>query len=95
MRGAALSKGGKPIIAVTSTTLKGVSKIVPSLKPGAGVVTTRAHARYVATEYGVAELFGKTLKQRAVALRNVAHPDHREELDKAIFERFGSSLAIK
>jgi len=95
MRGAALSKGGKPIIAITSTTLKGVSKIVPSLKPGAGVVTTRAHARYVATEYGVAELFGKTLKQRAVALRNVAHPDHREELDKAIFERFGSSLAIK
>jgi acyl-CoA hydrolase len=92
MRGAALSKGGKPIIAVTSTTLKGVSKIVPSLKPGAGVVTTRAHARFVATEYGVAELFGRTLKQRAVALRNVAHPDHREELDKAIFERFGSSL---
>ena len=95
MRGAALSKGGKPIIAVTSTTLKGVSKIVPSLKPGAGVVTTRAHARFVATEYGVAELFGKTLKQRAVALRNVAHPDHREELDKAIFERFGSSLMVK
>jgi acyl-CoA hydrolase len=92
MRGAALSKGGKPIIAITSTTLKGVSKIVPSLKPGAGVVTTRAHARYVATEYGIAELFGKTLKKRAVALRNVAHPDHREELDKAIFERFGSSL---
>jgi len=88
MRGAALSLGGKPIIAVTSTTLKGVSKIVPSLKPGAGVVTTRAHARFVATEYGVAELFGKTLKQRAVALRDIAHPDHREELDKAIFERF-------
>jgi acyl-CoA hydrolase len=92
MRGAALSLGGKPIIAVTSTTLKGVSKIVPSLKPGAGVVTTRAHARFVATEYGVAELFGKTLKQRAVALRDIAHPDHREELDKAIFERFGSNL---
>jgi len=92
MRGAALSEGGKPIIAVTSTTHKGVSKIVPSLRPGAGVVTTRAHARFVATEYGVAELFGRTLKQRAVALRDVAHPDHREELDKAIFERFGSSL---
>jgi len=92
MRGAALSKGGKPIIAVTSTTHKGVSKIVPALKSGAGVVTTRAHARFVATEYGVAELFGRTLKQRAVALRDVAHPDHREELDKAIFERFGSSL---
>ena len=92
MRGAALSKGGKPIIAITSTTHKGVSKIVPSLKPGAGVVTTRAHARFVATEYGVAELFGRTLKQRAVALRDIAHPDHRGELDKAIFERYGSSL---
>ena len=95
MRGAALSDGGKPIMAVTSTTLKGVSKIVPSLKPGAGVVTTRAHARFVATEYGVAELFGRTLKQRAQSLRDVAHPDHREVLDKAIFERFGSSLMVK
>ena len=94
MRGAALSKGGKPIIAITSTTLKGVSKIVPALKPGAGVVTTRAHARFVATEYGVAELFGKTLKQRAEALRDVAHPNHREELDKAIFERFGSNSVM-
>ncbi len=92
MRGAALSKGGKPIIAITSTTLKGVTKIVPSLKPGAGVVTTRAHARYVATEFGIAELFGKNLKQRSVLLRDIAHPDHHEELDKAIFERFGSSL---
>ncbi|WP_298476937.1 acetyl-CoA hydrolase/transferase C-terminal domain-containing protein [uncultured Maribacter sp.] len=94
MRGAALSEGGKPIIAVTSTTHKGVSKIVPALKPGAGVVTTRAHARFVATEYGVAELFGKTLKQRALSLRDIAHPDHREELDKAIFERFGSSKIV-
>ncbi len=92
MRGAALSQGGKPIIAITSNTMKGVSKIVPSLKPGAGVVTTRAHARYVATEYGIAELFGKNLKQRAQLLRDIAHPDHREDLDKAIFERFGSSL---
>ena len=94
MRGAALSKGGKPIIAITSTTLKGVSKIVPALKPGAGVVTTRAHARFVATEYGIAELFGKTLKQRAEALRDVAHPDHREELDRAIFERFGTNSVM-
>jgi len=92
MRGAALSSGGKPIIAITSTTLKGLSKIVPSLKVGAGVVTTRAHARYVATEYGVASLFGKTLKQRAVALRDIAHPDSREELDRAMFERFGRVL---
>lgn len=95
MRGAALSMGGKPIIAVTSTTLKGVSKIVPMLKQGAGVVTTRAHARFVATEYGVAELFGRNLKQRAQSLRDIAHPDHREELDKAIFDRFGSSLMLK
>lgn len=94
MRGAALSKGGKPIIAVTSTTLKGVSKIVPTLKVGAGVVTTRAHARFVVTEYGVAELFGKTLKQRAESLRDIAHPDHRESLDMAIFERFGSSIIV-
>ncbi len=95
MRGSALSPGGKPIIAITSTTGRGVSKIVPMLKQGAGVVTTRAHARYVATEFGIAELFGKNLKQRAQALRNIAHPDSREELDKAIFERFGSSLMVK
>ncbi len=95
MRGSALSLGGKPIIAITSRTQKGVSKIVPMLKQGAGVVTTRAHARYVATEFGVAELFGRNLKQRSQALRDIAHPDHREELDKAIFERFGSSLMIK
>ncbi len=94
MRGAALSKGGKPIIAVNSTTLKGVSKIVPMLKQGAGVVTTRAHARFVVTEFGVAELFGRTLKQRAKSLRDIAHPDHREALDKAIFERFGTSIIV-
>ena len=92
MRGAALSKGGKPIIAITSTTSKGLSKIVPTLKTGAGVVTTRAHVRYVATEFGVAELFGKNLKERARSLRNIAHPDHQAALDKAIFDRFGSSL---
>lgn len=95
MRGAALSEGGKPICAITSTTGKGVSKITPVLKVGAGVVTTRAHARFVATEYGIAELFGRNLKQRAQALRDIAHPNHREELDEAIFERFGSSLMIK
>lgn len=95
MRGAALSPGGKPIIAITSVTQKGVSKIVPMLKQGAGVVTTRAHARYVATEFGIAELFGKNLKQRAQALRNIAHPDHQASLDEAIFDRFGSSLMVK
>jgi len=92
MRGAALSKGGKPIIAITSCTGRGMSKIVPSLKPGAGVVTTRAHARFVATEFGIAELFGKNLKQRAIALRDIAHPDHREELDKAIHQRYGGNV---
>jgi acyl-CoA hydrolase len=94
MRGAALSIGGKPIIAVNSTTLKGVSKIVPTLKLGAGVVTTRAHARFVVTEYGVAELFGKSLRQRAESLRDIAHPDHRESLDIAIFERFGNTIIV-
>jgi acyl-CoA hydrolase len=89
IRGASLSDGGKPIIALPSITPKGVSKIVPFLKQGAGVVTTRAHVQYVVTEYGVANLYGKNLHQRAHMLRDIAHPDHREALDKAIFERFG------
>lgn len=88
MRGAALSQGGKPIIALPSRTQKGVSRIVPFLKQGAGVVTTRAHAHYIITEYGSAYLFGKNLRQRAKALINIAHPDDREELEKACFERF-------
>lgn len=78
---------GKPIIALTSVTNKKESKIVPTIKPGGGVVTTRAHVHYVVTEYGIAELFGRTLIQRAHALINVAHPDHRETLEKAAFER--------
>jgi len=89
MRGAALSDGGKPIIALTSTTKKGVSKIVPLLKSGAGVVTTRAHMHYVVTEFGVANLFGKNLHQRAIALMMIAHPAHREWLEKEITQRFG------
>lgn len=88
MRGAALSEGGKPIIAIPSRTAKGIPRIVPMLKPGAGVVTTRAHVHYVISEYGVAYLFGKNLKQRAKALINIAHPDDREGLEKACFERF-------
>ncbi len=88
MRGAALSQGGKPIIALPSRTQKGVSRIVPYLKQGAGVVTTRAHAHYIITEYGSAYLFGKNLRQRAKALINIAHPDDREGLEKACFERF-------
>jgi acyl-CoA hydrolase len=88
IRGASLSPGGKPIIALPSTTNKGISRIVPFLKQGAGVVTTRAHVHYVVTEYGVANLYGKNLCQRARALTGIAHPDHREELEKAVAERF-------
>ena len=88
IRGAALSKGGKPVIALPSITKKGVSKIVPFLKQGAGVTTTRAHVNYVATEFGIVNLFGKNLKQRAKALIELAHPDHQEALDEAAFQRF-------
>ena len=88
IRGSALSEGGKPIIALTSRTAKGINRIVPFLKPGAGVVTTRGHIHYVVTEYGVAYLFGKNLRQRAKALINIAHPDDRESLEKCCFERF-------
>lgn len=88
IRGAALSEGGKPIIALTSRTKKGVSRIVPFLKPGAGVVTTRGHVHYVVSEYGVAYLYGKNLHQRAKALISIAHPDDREMLEKACRERF-------
>ncbi len=88
IRGAALSQGGKAIIAMPSTTKKGDSKIVPYLKHGAGVTTTRAHVHYVATEYGIVDLFGKSLKQRAKALINIAHPNHREALDKEMHNRF-------
>ncbi|MEL7120885.1 MAG: acetyl-CoA hydrolase/transferase C-terminal domain-containing protein [Bacteroidota bacterium] len=87
MRGAALSKGGKPIIALPSTTRKGISRITALLKTGAGVVTTRAHVRYIVTEYGVADLYGQNLRTRAKRLINISHPDHREELEKAAFER--------
>lgn len=88
LRGAALSEGGKPIIALPSRTNKGIGRIVPLLKPGAGVVATRAHAHYIVTEYGVAYLYGKNLRQRAKALIQIAHPDDREMLEKACFERF-------
>ncbi len=88
MRGAALSNGGKPIIALNSRTNKGVARIVPHLKEGAGVVTTRGHVHYVVTEYGVAYLFGKNLRQRAKLLIEIAHPDDRENLMRYCFERF-------
>ena len=88
IRGAALSKRGKPIIALPSVTNKGVSRITPFINPGAGVVTTRAHVHYVVTEYGVAYLYGKNLRQRARALINIAHPDHREKLEEEAMKRF-------
>lgn len=88
IRGASLSKEGKPIIALPSTTRKGDARIVANLRQGAGVVTTRANVHYIVTEYGVANLYGKNLKQRAHALIDIAHPNHREELAKAAFERF-------
>jgi acyl-CoA hydrolase len=88
IRGAALSEGGKPVIALPSRTAKGVPRIVPFLKPGAGVVTTRAHVHYVVTEYGIAYLFGKNLRQRAKALIEIAHPDDREALERSCAERF-------
>jgi acyl-CoA hydrolase len=88
IRGASLSEGGKPIIALPSQTARGESKIVPFLKQGAGVVTTRAHVHYIVTEYGVANLYGRNLKQRAKALVEIAHPDHREHLEREAFQRF-------
>lgn len=89
VRGASLSEGGKPIIALPSATNKGISKIVPFLKEGAGVTTTRAHVHYIVTEYGIANLYGKNLRQRARLLIDIAHPDHREELERQAFDRFG------
>jgi acyl-CoA hydrolase len=94
MRGAALSLGGKAICAIQSLTGKGISKITPTLKLGSGVVTTRAHVQYVVTEYGVAELKGKNLAQRAKALIDVAHPSVREDLDRAAHERYGNSYVF-
>ncbi len=94
MRGAALSEGGKPIIAMASTTRDGASKIVPYLRPGAGVVTTRAHVHYVITEHGVAYIYGRNLRQRAEALTAIAHPEHREALARATFERFGARTIV-
>jgi acyl-CoA hydrolase len=88
MRGASLSEGGKPIIAMPSITSKGESRIVPFLKEGAGVVTTRGHVHWVVTEYGIVNLFGKGLKQRAKELISIAHPSHREELERSFHERF-------
>jgi acyl-CoA hydrolase len=87
IRGAALSRGGKPIIALPSTAARGtLSRIVASLKPGAGVVTTRGHVHWVVTEYGAVNLFGLSLRRRGEALIGIAHPDFRAELRSALSE---------
>lgn len=86
IRGAALCENGKAIIALPSRTSKGKNRIVSSIQPGAGVVTTRAHVHFVATEYGIVDLFGLNIRQRARALINIAHPDDREQLGKELFE---------
>lgn len=88
VRGASLSEGGKPIIALPSVTGKGISRIAPYLRLGSGVVTTRAHVHYVVTEYGIAYLYGKNLRQRARALIDIAHPDHRADLEEKAWDRF-------
>lgn len=92
IRGASLSQGGKPIIAMPSTTKRGESKIVAQLKTGSGVVTTRAHVHYIVTEYGVADLYGKNIKQRIKDLIQIAHPDHREDIAKEAYTLFRISI---
>ena len=89
IRGAALSPGGKPILAPPSVTSRGKTRIAGLLEPGAGVVTTRAHVHWVVTEHGAVDLWGRNLRQRARALIGLAHPDHREALDRAARARFG------
>ena len=90
VRGAFLSKGGISIIAVSSRTKGGISKIVPAPDFASGVVTPRADVQWVVTEYGAVNLMGKSLQERAKLLISIAHPNDREMLDRAAFERFGS-----
>ena len=87
--GASRSEGGKAIIAMPSMTNKGISKIAPVLTSGAGVVTTRNHIHWLVTEFGAVDLYGKSLQERAKLIIGIAHPNHREVLEKAAFERFG------
>ena len=86
IRGASLSDGGKAIIALPSITKRGESRIVPYLKQGAGVVSTRSHVQYIITENGIADLYGKTLKQRTAEMIRIAHPNHQESIEKAYYE---------
>ena len=93
IRGAALSEGGKSILAMPSTAARGkVSRIVPYLAAGAAVTTSRNEVDYVVTEYGIAHLKGKTLRQRAESLIRIAHPDFRESLTEEFFHRFPLAL---
>lgn len=89
VKGASMSEGGKSITAFAARTLKGKNKIVPVLNPGAGVVTPRADAHWIVTEFGAVDLYGRSLQERAKLLTSIAHPDDREMLDKAAYERFG------
>ncbi|MBQ4201159.1 MAG: acetyl-CoA hydrolase/transferase family protein [Bacteroidales bacterium] len=89
VRGATHSEGGKSITAFASRTKKGRSKIVPLIQPGGGIVTPRADAHWIVTEYGSVNLYGKSLQERARLLISIAHPDDRENLERAAFERFG------
>ena len=97
VRGAKMAPEGKAIIALAARTAKGRAKIVPTLNPGAGVVTPRADVQWVVTEFGAVNLYGRSLQERAKLLISIAHPDDREALDRAAFERFGphwNSLTI-
>lgn len=87
--GASLSEGGKAIIAMPSCTNRGESKIAPVIYEGAGIVTSRAHVHWVVTEYGAVDLYGRSMQERAKLLISIAHPSHREMLDRAAFDRFG------
>ena len=89
VKGAIMSEGGKSVTAFASRTNKGKNKIVSFLNPGAGVVTPRADAHWIVTEYGAVDLYGKSLQERARLLISIAHPDDRERLDREAFERFG------
>jgi acyl-CoA hydrolase len=86
IRGASLSEGGKAIIALPSITKNGESRIVPFLKQGAGVVSTRSHVQYIITENGIANLYGKTLRQRVTEMVKIAHPSHQESIERAYYD---------
>ena len=88
IRGATLSEGGKAIIALPSRTSKGIPRIVPMLKQGAPVVTTRAHVQYIVTEHGAVNLYGVNLKERAKLMLTIAHPDDREMMAKTVYEQY-------